>query len=214
MAVTTSTTTLTARTGAAFEVPRGGTLRVINTYGSQVVDTWAVVRDEPRHALSMAHTRAVLGRLTVRDGDDLLDDRRSPVLRIVEDTTPGVHDTLIPACDPVRYQQLGHVGHHDNCSENYRSALAAAGVPDLMNPVPAPLNLFMNVPVEADGSIVFGAPVSRPGDSVLLRALTDVVVVLSACPQDLVPVNGAQQQPRDVEVRVTGAPGERPEGQA
>ncbi|MEU5365109.1 urea carboxylase-associated family protein [Streptomyces sp. NPDC005925] len=209
MAVTTTTTTLTARTGAAFEVPRGGTLRVINTYGSQVVDTWAVVRQEPGHALSMAHTRAVLGRLMVRTGDTLLDDRRSPVLQIAEDTSPGVHDTLIPACDPVRYQQLGHEGHHDNCSENYRRALADAGHPDLLAPVPAPLNLFMNVPVDADGSIVFGAPVSSPGDSVLLRALTDVVVVLSACPQDLVPVNGDLQQPMDVEVRVTGAPGEQ-----
>ncbi|MEU8687543.1 urea carboxylase-associated family protein [Streptomyces sp. NPDC048665] len=174
------TMTLAARTGAAFQVPRGGTLRVINTYGSQVVDTWAVARQEPQHGLSMAHTRAVLGRLVVKAGDELVDDRRRPVLHIAEDTSPGVHDTLIPACDPVRYRQLGHTGHHDNCSDNYHRALADSGLPDLLIPVPVPLNLFMNVPVNSDGDIVFSAPVSRPGDSVLLRALADVVVVLSA----------------------------------
>lgn len=208
------TMTLAARTGAAFQVPRGGTLRVINTYGSQVVDTWAVARQEPQHGLSMAHTRAVLGRLVVKAGDELVDDRRRPVLHIADDTSPGVHDTLIPACDPVRYRQLGHTGHHDNCSDNYHRALADSGLPDLLIPVPVPLNLFMNVPVNSDGDIVFSAPVSRPGDSVLLRALTDVVVVLSACPQDILPVNGVLQQPRDVEVRITDAPGKHTEEQS
>ncbi|MFF4213679.1 DUF1989 domain-containing protein [Streptomyces sp. NPDC001796] len=208
------TTTLAARTGAAFQVSQGGTLRVINTYGSQVVDTWAVARQEPQHGLSMAHTRAVLGRLMVKAGDELVDDLRRPILQIAEDTSPGVHDTLIPACDPVRYQRLGHKGHHDNCSDNYHRALAESGLPDLLTPVPAPLNLFMNVPVNSDGDIVFRAPVSRPGDSVLLRALTDVVVVLSACPQDLVPVNGDLQQPRDVEVRITDAPGKQAQEQS
>ncbi|MFI2206734.1 DUF1989 domain-containing protein [Streptomyces sp. NPDC020192] len=193
------TTTLAARTGTAFQVSQGGTLRVINTYGSQVVDTWAVARQEPQHGLSMAHTRAMLGRLTVKAGDELVDDRRRPILHIAEDTSPGVHDTLIPACDPVRYQQLGRKGHHDNCSDNCHRALAESGLPDLLTPVPAPLNLFMNVPVNSDG------------DSVLLRALTDVVVVLPACPQDLVPVNGDLQQPRDVEVRITDAPGKQAE---
>jgi uncharacterized protein YcgI (DUF1989 family) len=55
---------------------------------------------------------------------------------------------------------------------------------------PSPLNLWMNIPVHADGGIEWLAPVARPGDHVLLRATMDCILVMSACPQDLVPVNG------------------------
>ena len=53
-----------------------------------------------------------------------------------------------------------------------------------------------------DGDISFAAPVSRPGDSVRLRAEVDLIVVLSACPQDLVPVNGDLRAPQDVYYRL------------
>lgn len=56
--------------------------------------------------------------------------------------------------------------------------------------VPAPLNLFMNVPVKADGSLHFANPVSEAGQSITLRAEMDIVLVMSACPQDMTSVNG------------------------
>ena len=34
-------------------------------------------------------------------------NRRRPILTVVEDTTPGVHDTTNAACDTHRYLQLG-----------------------------------------------------------------------------------------------------------
>jgi uncharacterized protein YcgI (DUF1989 family) len=116
-----------------------------------------------------------------------------------EDTSPGVHDTLIAACDETRYRMLGHVGFHRNCCDNFRGALAAH---DIHMPVPAPLNLFMNIPVDASGALTFEPPVSDSGDYVVFSALEDLYVVLSACPQDLVPVNGRQLTPHDVEVVV------------
>ncbi len=193
--------TLTARTAAAFEVPRDGGLRVTNTHGSQVVDTWAITTGPSRRQLSMPHTRVILNRVSVRAGDQLFDDARQPILLIEEDTSPGVHDTLIPACDLARYRQLGHEGYHDNCNDNFHRALADLDIsaPEL---VPGPLNLFMNVPVDADGNISFQPPLSVPGDSVLFRALTNLVIVVSACPQDIVPVNGELQQPQDVEAQL------------
>lgn len=60
----------------------------------------------------------------------------------------------------------------------------------------------MNVPWSPDGSLRFEPPVSRPGDLVRFRAETDLVVIMSACPQDLTPVNGAAQRPADVHVRL------------
>ncbi|MFE7445711.1 DUF1989 domain-containing protein [Streptomyces chartreusis] len=192
---------LTARTSAAIRVARGGALQVINTYGSQVVDTWAVLQSDPVHGLSMEHTRAIHGRVHVRVGDVLFDDRRQPLLAMTEDTSPGIHDTLIPACSAARYRELGYEGEHDNCSANYGHALTSVGL-SVPARTPSPLNLFMNVPVDAEGHFTFAAPVSRPGDSVLLEALEDVVVILSACPQDMAPVNGESQEPQDAEVRV------------
>ena len=60
----------------------------------------------------------------------------------------------------------------------------------------------MNVPWSPDGSLRFEPPVSRPGDLVRFRAETDLVVIMSACPQDLTPVNGAAQRPADVHFRL------------
>ncbi|BEP14595.1 urea carboxylase-associated family protein [Acidothermaceae bacterium B102] len=192
---------LPARTGAAVRLAPGDVLTVVNPAGSQVVDTWALLTGDPTEHLSMEHTRAALLRLVPRVGDALVSNRRRPVLTLVEDTSPGVHDTLIPACDPERYRMLGASPGHASCHDNFRSAVRAAGVEP--PPVPAPLNLFMNVPWTPDGALAFAPPVSRPGDRVGLRAEVDLLVVMSACPQDLVPVNGAAQEPSDILFGVT-----------
>lgn len=192
------TTIIPAGHGRAFRVPRGQRLRVATVEGSQVVDTWALVADDPGEWLSMEHTRGLLSTISPHEGDLLYSNVRRPVLLLREDTSPGVHDTLIPACDQARYDHLGHDGPHRNCVENFRSALTAAGFPTPA--VPSPLNLFMNVPVGTDGRLeLLPSPAAR-GDSVTLEALLDVVVVLSACPQDMVPINGAALTPTDVAV--------------
>jgi uncharacterized protein YcgI (DUF1989 family) len=195
---------LRARTGVAVPLAAGAAVEIVNPGGSQVVDTWALVLPDGTEHLSVAHTRAVLGRLVPRLGDTLHSDRREAVLTLVEDTSPGTHDMLVPACDPARYRLLGAEGHA-NCRDNFVAAVTGAGLP--AKHVPDPLNLFMNVPVAADGTFAFAAPRSAPGDRVRLRAEKDVLVVLSACPQDLLPVNGARQEPADVHYRVVAPPG-------
>ena len=65
-------------------------------------------------------------------------------------------------------------------------------VNELSGWTPDPLNLFMNVPWEEGpvGGVTYEPTVSKAGDLVELRAERDVVVVMSACPQDLVNING------------------------
>jgi uncharacterized protein YcgI (DUF1989 family) len=63
---------------------------------------------------------------------------------------------------------------------------------------PPPLNLFMNVPMKANGALAVAPPDSKPGDHVEFEAEMDCVVVLSACPHDIFPVNGADCTPKDV----------------
>lgn len=151
----------------------------------------------------MGHTRAATGRLFPRVGDSIYSNNRRPLATFTEDTSGGIHDTLIPACDASRYKMLGHVGHHDNCAENFRQALTDGSLADL-GFVPDPFNVFMNVPWTADGDIDFAPPVSTPGSHIVLEALEDLVVIISACPQDLVPVNGALQETKEITVEIQG----------
>jgi hypothetical protein len=189
-----------ARRGKAIRVPAGSLVTVINTHGKQVVDTWALNAEDTSEHMSMEHTRVSLRRLTPRQGDLLVTNHRRAILLLEEDTTPGIHDTLIAACDRYRYEQLGAVGHHDNCTDNFAAALR-----ELHHGVvatPCPLNLFMNIPVGADGVVEFRAPVSDAGQYVALRTRMDAILVFSACPMDLSPINGEQRTPMEVHLRV------------
>lgn len=189
---------LAARRGVAVKLASGQTIRITNTHGHQVVDTWAFAQGDLAECMSMEHSRASLLRLNPQVGDTLLSNRRRPMLTLTEDTTPGVHDTLIAACDSHRYRQLGAEGYHDSCTDNLASALDAIGL--RVTDTPCPLNLFMNVPVAGDGRLAFEPPVSKPGDHVSLRAEMDLVIVFSACPQDMTPVNG--MMPTEVHYQV------------
>ena len=112
----------------------------------------------------------------------------------------GIHDTLLAACDQYRYELLGCEEYHDNCTDNLAAAMAELGLtpPE----IPSPWNLFMNIPVEPDGEVSFQPPVSRPGDHVTLLAEMDCVVVFSACPQDVVPINGVDCVPTEAHFQV------------
>mgnify|MGYP003310831669 CR=1 FL=1 len=187
--------TIPARLGKATRLNAGQSLKLINTYGSQVLDTCAFYLGDPGEYMSMEHTRSRLSRLSPRTGDKLFSNRRRPILALLEDTSPGIHDTLLCACNKEIYRELGCDDGHRSCESNLHEALSFIG---LEIPVtPAPLNLFMNVPVAADGTIDRVPPQSRPGDRVRLQAAMNAIVVFSACPQDVTPINGAQCIPRD-----------------
>ena len=177
-----------ARKGTAARISKGGTLTVVNTHGSQVVDFWAFNATDPVECMSMEHTRVAIGRIIPGIGDTLVTNRRRPILTVIADSSPGIHDTLIASCDVYRYELLGCEGYHDNCTDNLKNALRAIGLNGV--PHPCPLNLFMNIPVGKGGGISFEPPQCRPGDAITFRAEMDSVVAFSACPQDMVPVNG------------------------
>jgi uncharacterized protein YcgI (DUF1989 family) len=178
-----------ARRGRAAHVACGQHVKVINTHGEQVVDTWAFNGEDLGEFMSMEHTRAHSLHIVPRVGDVLRTNRRRPILTLVEDTSGGIHDTLIAACDPYRYAFLGVEGHHDNCADNLRAGLAGLGLTTAH--VPSPLNLFMNIPWDPEGGLCLAAPPKPlPGGYVMLRAEMDLVIAFSACPQDVLPING------------------------
>jgi len=199
-----TTYTIPALEGRAMRVSKGELLSVINRDGSQIGDFWAFVEGDCNEYLSMEHLRPTLQRITPRPGDALVTNRRRPILTLIEDTSPGVHDTLVASCDIHRYAQLGHQGYHDNCTDNLRMALAAIGMRPVS--VPCPLNLWMNTPVVEGGAMEWRPPVSTKGDCVLFRAEMDAVVVISCCPMDLLPINGEDAQPSALEVQLLREP--------
>lgn len=190
-----ATITIPARKGKAVHLAKGQAVQVINTHGSQVIDTWAFAADDLSEFISLEHCRPFWLRLVPQVGDPFLSNRRRHLAVMEADTSPGGHDTLIAACDPTRYRQLGVEGFHDSCQANLHGALSDLGLKAAETP--SPINLFMNIPWDAAGKLSWGQPRSKPGDAVTFRALTDLVFVFSACPQDLIPINGALKQPTE-----------------
>src|SRR5712692_9196543 len=120
-----------------------------------------------------------------------------------EDTSPGKHDMLFACCDKWLYKHYGCPPGHRNCRDNFVAALFELGTDTLL--VPNPLNLWMNIPVTDSERLAIEPPLSRPGDHVLLRALMDAIVVFSACPMDVTPINGPDRTPKPVHFEVVAA---------
>ena len=152
--------------------------------------------------MSALSYRPTLARIFPRAGDDLVTNRRRPILHFAEDTSPGVHDTLMAACDDYRYGLLGCTEYHDNCTDNLFAGLRKIGL--TAPECPSPLNLWMNIPVDAEGNTTWGVPASKPGDYVVLRAEMDCVVAMSYCPQDILPINGEACNPTEAHYRILG----------
>jgi len=182
--------------GAAVALAAGEALRLINTFGSQVVDTWALNREDISEYLSVEHTRRMLFDLFPGKGDRLFSNRRTPMLLIEEDSSGVRHDMLLAFCDSWLYRHYGCAEGHANCRDNFLAALAAIGI--AASHVPNPLNLWMNIPVSENRKIALEPPASKPGDLVVLRALIDCILVFSACPMDVTPINGPDRTPKPV----------------
>ena len=183
-----SLVTIPARRGVAARVRGGQRIRIVNTHGTQVVDTWAFSAEDVTEWMAMEASRAWFLKLAAAVGDSFVTNRRRPILTLVEDTSACAHDTLMAPCDAQRYGLLGVTSYHDNCRDNLHAALRELGL--VIPATPPSLNVFMNIPWTADGRLSWGEPVSAPGSYALFRAEMDLVVAFSACPQDVLPING------------------------
>ena len=184
--------------GRAVPLGEGQCFRVIDVAGGQVGDLFAFAAADPVEFASASHTRVAIRKLFPRPGDPVLTNRRRPILSVVEDTSPGRHDMLYAACDPARYASLGAAASHRSCAGNLAEALRDRGLE--MTAVPQPLNIFMDVRAEPDGTLVSAPASSRPGDYIAFRATQDCLVVLSSCPMDIVPISSGGITPLELQV--------------
>jgi uncharacterized protein YcgI (DUF1989 family) len=184
--------------GRAILVRAGQIARVTDVMGGQVGDLFAVSEADPGEYASAGHTRPAIRKLFPRPGDPVLTNRRRPILTVREDTSPGRHDMLYAACDPARYASLGAAPGHRSCAGNLLEALGAYDT--ALVTVPQPLNVFMDVRPERDGTLISHPASSQAGDFIEFRAELDCLIVLSSCPMDIVPISAGGITPLDLTV--------------
>ena len=187
-----------AREGGGVRLSAGRSFRVVDVEGQQCVDLFAFRADDVSEYHSAEHTRVHVSRLFPRPGEHFVTNRRRPILLLEEDDSPGIHDMLCAACDPWRYEGLGVEGWHASCRENLERAMAELGYERIE--IPQPINLFMNILVRERGELGWEPAPTKAGDSVTLRAEMDLSLVVSACPQDIVPINDKNPTPVAIEV--------------
>ena len=167
------------QTGTAFVLARGEVLRVIDPVGEQVADLIAFARADTHEWLSSGRTLDYNGTIYLTVGHSLYSNRSNALLTITHDTV-GRHDFLYTPCSQEMFAILyKSPGHHPSCFENLATSLRPFEIdPDR---IPTTFNIFMNVEVSPTGALSVLPPLSKAGDSLTMRAETDLVVGLTAC---------------------------------
>jgi len=185
-----------------YEVEAGDYIQIIDVEGRQCSDFLAFVqRDLDRgdiNGLDSTTTRTLNGAAYPGPGlfSKFFSMDMQGLVEVVQDTV-GRHDTFNLACTARYYEDMGYFGHA-NCSDNFNARLAPYAIKDQRG-WPA-INFFFNTSVDDLNVIHFDQPWSRPGDYVLLRALTDLVCASSSCPCDIDAANGWEST--EIHVRV------------
>ncbi|MCA0271824.1 MAG: aminomethyltransferase family protein [Proteobacteria bacterium] len=179
-------------TAESYFVKAGDYIQILDVDGRQCTDFQCFdarkLDKGLQHALDVTTSRTLMGHAYSMPGlhSKYFDQDWVPLVEVVQDTV-GRHDAFAMACASKYYDDIGYPGHV-NCSDNFNKALAGYGVDS--RPGWMAVNLFFNTNIDAHGVLVSDEPWSRPGDYVLFRALTDIVCVNSACPDDTSPANG------------------------
>ncbi len=186
----------------AYEVREGEYIQVIDVQGRQCSDFLAFHREKLDRGLERGMdgvtTRTLMGAAYPLPGlySKFFDVDMDPLVQVVRDTV-GRHDTFGLACTRRYYEDMGYPGHV-NCSDNFNAEVDQYGIPARAGW--EAVNFFFNTRIEADNVLVSDEPWSRPGDYVLMKAMTDLVCASSACPDDIDPANAWECT--DIHVRV------------
>ena len=187
-------------------VKRGQTLRLVDVEGNQAADTLFYNADDPHERYSATDTIREQGNVYIGAGTNILSDLCRPMLTVTADTV-GRHDTLGGACatesNTVRYALEKKSMHA--CRDSYLLALAENEKLGLTKrDIGHNINFFMNVPVTPAGGLTFADGLSAPGKYVELRAVMNVIVLISNCPQLHNPCNAYNPTPIEVLVWTEG----------
>jgi len=181
-------------------IKQGQTFRILDLEGNQAADTLFYSANDPSERYSAMDTIREQGNIYLTTGTKLLSNHCNVMLEITADTC-GRHDTLGGACatesNTVRYALEKKCMHA--CRDSWMLAVAeheefGIGKRDITHNI----NFFMNVPVTANGELTFEDGISDAGKYVEMKAMMDVIALVSNCPQLNNPCNAYNPTPIEI----------------
>ena len=183
-------------------VSAGETFRIVDLEGNQAADTLFFCADDPTERYSAVDTIREQLNVYLTVGTKIMSTANEVMLEIVADTC-GRHDTLGGACatesNTVRYALEKRCMHA--CRDSWMLAIAEneeLGI--TKRDITHNINFFMNVPVTKEGGLTFEDGISAPGKYVELKAVQDIILLVSNCPQLNNPCNGYNPTPVEIAV--------------
>jgi uncharacterized protein YcgI (DUF1989 family) len=185
--------------GQAFaaEVKAGQFVQIVTVNGKQVADFVAFNLNNTHEFLSTAHTRSLNSSMMLLEGMKLYSNLRNPMFALIEDRV-GRHDILFAACDSKRYRDDYNLDDHASCRVALTDVLGTHEIG--FERIPDPVNWFMNVGLKPKGELEIRESLAERNDYIMLEALADTLIAVSACPQDQNATNNFN--PTDILVRI------------
>lgn len=167
------------RHGTSFALKKGDRLKITDIQGEQVSDFFCFMQNDPEDYLSSGRTLDYMSKLFLSTGDVLYSSRSIPMAKIIEDKV-GRHDFLLTPCSrdtfSIIYQDKNP---HHGCEGNLIKAFQELGIK--LTSLPTTFNVFMNVQINEKGELKVAPPTSKAGDYIIIEALEDLYVGLTAC---------------------------------
>jgi uncharacterized protein len=186
------------KTGYSLILQKGQTIKVINVDGQQIADFVAYNKNDFTERLDPVATRDANQSTEMKEGGIVYSNLYRPMLTLRKDTV-GKHDLLSPACRPEMYQLLFNKEKPmENCYYILNKALSNYHVPAPRQHYP--FNIFMNTVIDSDNQIKVKTSLASAGDYVELRAEMDLIIAISACPNEESAGNGYHSTDIKIEV--------------
>ena len=181
------------------ELQKGQYFRIVDLGGNQAVDTLFYSAHDYSDRYSAQDTIQNQRNIYLTTGTKLISTAGTVLLTIVADTC-GRHDTLGGACanesNMVRYGIERR--HMHACRSSFLKAVMEWDHGMSKRDITSNINFFMNVPVTPAGELTFADGISEPGKYVEMLAETDVLALISNCPQLNNPCNAYNPTPVEV----------------
>jgi uncharacterized protein YcgI (DUF1989 family) len=180
---------------AAFPVVKGQLLAIQDVEGRQPAALFAVAANNMDLVLSPHHTRVFSNSFMLRLGMRLVSNRRQPMMVLGVSAPHLRHDLLCPVTEAA---VNGQIGGADRFRDKVRNAFRAVGAEP--RKIADPINLFLGIDVNLDGSLAPRGATSKTNDRVVFRAVMDMVVAVAAPHAD--PPLWDRQKPGSIRVEV------------
>ena len=167
------------RHGTGFVLKKGDRLKVTDIQGEQVSDFFCFMQKDTEDYLSSGRTLDYMSKLFLSSGDTLYSSKSIPMAKIIEDKV-GRHDFLLTPCSKDTFSIIySDKNPHHGCEGNLLKAFGDMGLN--LSSMPTTFNVFMNVVIGEKGELTVAPPTSKAGDYIVIEALEDLIVGLTAC---------------------------------